>query len=341
MSDDAHARRESALDEWFPVATTTSTARGTATPFELLEDRWLLLCDPDGAVSVVSDTCPHRGAQLSLGSYENGTVVCPYHGWNFDSDGLCVHQPAHPDRTPPAATRLGSARVTERYGLWWACVGSTPRDLPSFADHDADRAIVIEAARVDSSGPRIIENFLDQAHFPFVHAGYLGEVPNTEITRYDVAVVDGELRLSDCDVWQPRPWPTAETGAPVRYDYVVSHPYAAMLRKVPGGAEGDDGFSILLVASPVTETSCRVFRVVVMRADDVDRDRQQAFNQTILSQDIPVVESQRPRRLPLDSRAELHQPADAGSLAYRRWLRDRGVTYGTIPPPLDHPPTPD
>ena len=133
--------------------------------------------------------------------------------------------------------------------------GIRPGHLPSFADHDADRAIVIDAARVDSSGPCIIENFLDQAHFPFVHAGYLGEVPNTEITRYDVAVVDGELRLSDCDVWQPRPWPTAETGAPVRYDYVVSHPYAAMLRKVPGGAEGDDGFSILLAASPVTETS--------------------------------------------------------------------------------------
>ena len=27
---------------------------------------------------------------------------------------------------------------------------------------------------------------------------------------------------------------------------------------------------------------------------------------------------------------ESHQGADAGSLAYRRWLRARGIRYGTI-----------
>ena len=53
----------------------------------------------------------------------------------------------------------------------------------------------------------------------------------------------------------------------------------------------------------------------------------------ILGQDLPVVESQRPKRLPLDELAEISVPADRTSVHYRRWLRSLGVTYGTILPP--------
>jgi phenylpropionate dioxygenase-like ring-hydroxylating dioxygenase large terminal subunit len=54
----------------------------------------------------------------------------------------------------------------------------------------------------------------------------------------------------------------------------------------------------------------------------------EAFNQIIFGQDIEVVESQRPYRLPLDPHGELHQAADKMSLHYRAWLRDRGIRYG-------------
>jgi phenylpropionate dioxygenase-like ring-hydroxylating dioxygenase large terminal subunit len=58
-----------------------------------------------------------------------------------------------------------------------------------------------------------------------------------------------------------------------------------------------------------------------------------AFQQTIFAQDKPILENQRPRRLPLDPRAELPTRSDASSLAYRGWLRDRGLSYGVIPAP--------
>ena len=40
---------------------------------------------------------------------------------------------------------------------------------------------------------------------------------------------------------------------------------------------------------------------------------------------------QLPKRLPLDPRAETPIRADAVSICYRRWLRERAVTYGAIP----------
>ncbi|MDE0494145.1 MAG: hypothetical protein OXH54_09425, partial [Acidimicrobiaceae bacterium] len=149
---------------------------------------------------------------------------------------------------------------------------------------------------------------------------------------YGVEADDEELRLTDCVFWQPDPGPAASGGGPVRYQYSVSHPYAATLTKVPTGGDGDGvgGFTILIVASPVTETACVVWRSTVVDDAGVDFDAQQAFNELIFSQDIDVVESQRPRQLPTDPRMESHQAADAGSLAYRRWLRARGIRYGTM-----------
>ena len=53
-----------------------------------------------------------------------------------------------------------------------------------------------------------------------------------------------------------------------------------------------------------------------------------AFQDTIFLQDKPVLESQSPRRLPLDLRAELHTVADKASSLYRRQLKMRGITFG-------------
>ena len=55
----------------------------------------------------------------------------------------------------------------------------------------------------------------------------------------------------------------------------------------------------------------------------------QGFQDAVFGEDRPVVESQRPRRLPLDPKAELHCAADKASAAYRRYLRRTGVSFGT------------
>jgi phenylpropionate dioxygenase-like ring-hydroxylating dioxygenase large terminal subunit len=324
-------------NEWFPVAVADAVTPGSWHPFDLLDGRYLLFCDSDGKVFVTADTCPHRGAQLSLGNFDGARVQCGYHGWQFDTTGSCVHQPAHPERTPPAASGLKQIDSRERFGLWWVCIGDDPRNIPKFVDYDPALSITLEPAVVESSGPRIVENFLDLAHFPFVHAGYLGEVPHTTVERYGVDVIAGELVLTNVTVWQPNPGPRATSGGPVSYNYSVSHPYAAALTKTPSEHDGGDlgGFSILLVTSPLTETTCRVFRVVTVRDPETDFDAQRAFNKTIFDQDVPTIESQLPKRLPIDTRAEVHQPADAGSLAYRKWLIERGITYGTIGAPTD------
>ena len=49
----------------------------------------------------------------------------------------------------------------------------------------------------------------------------------------------------------------------------------------------------------------------------------------IFEEDRAVVEGQRPELLPLDLQAELHLRSDRVAIAYRTWLRQLGVTFGT------------
>ena len=54
------------------------------------------------------------------------------------------------------------------------------------------------------------------------------------------------------------------------------------------------------------------------------------FQNTIFGQDQPVLESQRPKRLPLRPDAEVHSAADRMSAAYRRYLKESGIGFGVI-----------
>ena len=101
-----------------------------------------------------------------------------------------------------------------------------------------------------------------------------------------------------------------------------------MLTKLP---QAQDGYRdvIHLFICPVEPERSRVwFRLAVTDFDSPD-DELRAFQHTIFTQDQPVLESQRPRRLPL-SGLELHSAADRLSTAYRRYLREQGESLARI-----------
>src|SRR3954467_4044566 len=45
----------------------------------------------DGAAHAAPDLCPHRQALLSGGTIVDGRLQCPYHGWQFGSEGRCEY----------------------------------------------------------------------------------------------------------------------------------------------------------------------------------------------------------------------------------------------------------
>jgi len=310
-------------------------------PVQVLGQAVVLWRDLQGKVQALHDQCPHRGAKLSLGRVCQGALQCPYHGWTFNGTGQCVQVPAMPNFTPSTAQQARAVAVQEAYGLLWVCLhtqaGSalttTEQVLPPFAAEGQTQLRKLNAGpyEVATSAPRIVENFLDMAHFGFVHAGWLGDAAHAAIPDYQVQTTEQGFKLVDAQAWQPQSSALATQGAMVAYTYEVSQPYSAVLTKVPDASSGvKEGYeeSIALFIQPVSTERSRVWFRMAMADFQADASKVLAFQDTIFLQDKPVLESQRPRALPLQVGSESHVASDKGSAAYRRFLQQRGITFG-------------
>ncbi len=62
---------------------------GVITATELHGNKYILL-NIGGEFHCYSGTCPHAGGPLSEGILVEGSLICPWHGWEFDGvSGSC------------------------------------------------------------------------------------------------------------------------------------------------------------------------------------------------------------------------------------------------------------
>lgn len=311
---------------WQAVCWSADVPEGVLVPVPVAGEDVVLWRGPAG-LHAWQDLCIHRGVKLSLGTLKDCRVRCAYHGWTYDESGQCVQMPAHPSLKPPSKAQVKVFHASEAAGLVWVCLGETPDPRPHLPEFDdaSFRRIPCGPCAADAGAPRLIENFLDVAHLPIVHAGSLGVPEHAEIGDYRVEEVDGGLLAQGIRVYQPDPDGTKRAGE-VTYDYGVLAPFTVFLRKW----QGERCLTILFHVTPVTETRSEGYFVIFMNYGDARNDAAAVeFQKLIFAQDRPVVESQRPERLPLDLAEELHLPSDRLAIAYRKFIRGRGLTFGT------------
>lgn len=224
--------------------------------------------------------------------------------------------------------------MRERHGLLWVCARATHREAPEFpeAGDPAYRSIVCGPFGVSAAAPRIIENFLDMAHFPYVHPNILGNEPHTEVRDYHIEEAPGEggLIASDCLFWQPQTQILAHGGSLVNYTYRVPRPLVAILAKLPQAA-GSHGVAILLAVQPASQERSIAWMVFCTTNREPGDAAVRANQDRVFLQDKPILENQTPVRLPLGARSEAPLRCDRLSIAYRRYLDRSGVRYGVIP----------
>jgi phenylpropionate dioxygenase-like ring-hydroxylating dioxygenase large terminal subunit len=233
-------------------------------------------------------------------------------------------------RDGDAFTVPGATLHTD-YQHLWVTLGAPERffDMPESREADR-RAVYCGGVRVRASGLRLIENFLDLAHFPYVHSDILGTEARPEVARYEVEQrrdVD-ELWATKCEFFQPRAAASSEGGQISRYMYRVVTPFNVMLYKTPPTAPNRWDV-IALFVQPVEEdiSIAHPFMLVI---DDTSSEAELiGFQQMIFLQDKIVLENQRPSLLPLQPGRETPTRADLSSILYRRWLKEKRLTYGT------------
>lgn len=326
MNEDAISKDPILVNEWHVVAKSSDLKEGSLRKARLLGED-LVLWRTGGEAHVWQDLCMHRGTRLSLGHIEDEHLVCAYHGWTYDSEGRCVRFPAHPEQKPPRTAHTKAFLTKESYGYLWATLGNPSVGVPAFPEWDDSsyRKIMCGPFTYRAAAPRAVENFLDVAHFPFVHEGLLGDRDHTAIEDFEVASVKDGILASNVKVWQPDPDGTG-VGKYVTYTYGTRRPFTAYFSKESDGEK----YMIQLNVTPVDELESVAWMCIAMNyGSEIPEEELTSYQEKIVSQDIPVVESQRPERLPLDLQAELHLRSDRIAVAYRKWLNQMGLTFGT------------
>lgn len=265
-------------------------------------------------VAMVGELSPGDTRLTTLLERNIQLVGCAQHGVNASCEGR---------RLP----------VTQAYDHYWVSLNDSPIDLFAIpeAQETGRRFVPCGVVHVECSPLRAVENFLDIAHFPYVHTDVLGAEPHTEVYRYDVNIDEttDEVIASNIRFYQPQAAKSADGGITTEYVYRVPAPMVSVLYKTcPNKTDAMD--VIALFVQPISEESCDVWPWMALYDDSSTQAELIHFQQMIFLQDRAILENQKPRKLPIDPGQEIPTKADLTSVAYRRWLKRRGDAYGAL-----------
>ena len=224
--------------------------------------------------------------------------------------------------------------VRERFGVVELAPAEpvdVPLDLPEAADRHYVTGWLPPLRSPGPAGP-VADNFLDVAHFAFVHGATFGAEDRPEVPVYDVVPEPGGFRSTQ-EQWCENPTDpeVPRGGRPLRqrrratYVYRAPFQFRVSLEYLDTGATT----TILFLLQPEDADSTRIYTCLFLSSGygqplplpGVVRE-EVAFHRQVLEEDLRLMGVLAAEGLPLDVRAELHVPADRLGVALRRALCD-------------------
>ena len=158
---------------WFCLGWSDELPRGGILTRRLAGHELVLFRTRDGQAAAVDAHCPHLGAHLGHGgTVEDGTIRCPFHGFCFDTAGVCV-KTGYGTKPPPKA-RLRTWPLLERHGVLLVFLdpaGGPPTWEVPAVEMTGWTPLRHTEFELRSHPQEIAENSVDLGHFRHIH-GY-------------------------------------------------------------------------------------------------------------------------------------------------------------------------
>jgi phenylpropionate dioxygenase-like ring-hydroxylating dioxygenase large terminal subunit len=293
---------------WYVCGSLAEFPRKKPTAVRRFGVNWVVWRTSQGQWVAQEDRCPHRSAKLSLGRIQDDRLTCPFHGFEFDHKGVCAFVPEI--RKAAAGIRIQSYELRERHGFLWfpwktAEIENNQRGLPWFEDLGPKLAFSSSIKVWKQSFSRCVENQLDYAHLPFVHATSIGRGfdPSAEV-RFHLDEEKLHVDLGD------------PTTAPGFFEFRFPNIWQLHVSK---------RMKQFLAFVPVDENETRIYvrayqgSILLPGLSQLIAWLMMPFNSYILSQDHHVVIGEEPRDA-LKARYERLMPSDRAIRAFREWL---------------------
>jgi len=164
---------------WLPICREMDVPDRKVYNIDLIDSSICVVRLTDGSYSVFNDRCPHRGAKLSGGTFDDKNCIqCPYHGMKFDCKTSRVTEFLETDDVKNVKGSMTTYKNRVYDNLVWAYMGD-PELEPKF--HADELKIVSNGDTLDFVSNYghcdiecglfdVEENLLDNIHISYVHS---------------------------------------------------------------------------------------------------------------------------------------------------------------------------
>ena len=320
MKKSSLAERDGELiNNWY-IACTSKELKSGKLYRSVIYDIPLLLHRDGNKVICLEDRCLHRHAPLSEGTIVDGDIMCPYHGWTFNKEGVLINIPSEGSDFVKGKAKRCIRRfhvVEQDECIWvWMGTGDPESNVPSwrfpYMDEDGWTHYFM-ITDFDNEVTHLAENFMDVPHTVYVHKGWFRnksfkKVP-MKVETFDGSVLvtydqpDDGIGVLIKPILNPKNEPMEHT----------DHFFFPNITRVDYRFGENYQYVINSQCTPVSTMKSRVYTYIAYKLPFVGKMLKpfiHFYTRQVIEQDVDIMEMQS-RNLKLDNKENFQStPAD-------------------------------
>lgn len=253
-------------ENWYVVCQSSDLVRGRPLQRTVLALPLVLWRDKQSAVVAMKDRCSHRNTPLSGGEIVDGCIRCPYHGWTYNPQGVCVAIPSEgPNGFSGAGKNVQLFPATERFGLVYVWMGvgepdKEPFPMPGWAEPGWGTYYMY--TEFANNVTNLVENFMDVPHTVFVHKAWFRSAKQLRVAMEVERTAESVLVTYDqpCDSIGFAGWALNPKRLPLTHTDRFYMPNVTRVDYVFG--ENERAFVITSSCTPISEYHTAVYTLI-------------------------------------------------------------------------------
>lgn len=325
------------VNNWY-IACLSSELKNVPLECVIYDTKLVLFRDEHNKAVCLINKCLHRHSELAGGTVVGGKLMCPYHGWTYNSEGVVTAVPSEGPEMLPGKRCQKSFATVERDGVIWVWMGQPDKKNEStiwtfpHATGESSRGWTHYFMVTDFNNEvtNLVENFMDVPHTVFVHKGWfrnrsLTKVPITVETKNGGVLVsyhqaDDNIGVLIKPLLNPKNEPMVHTDHFIfpnitRVDYSFGQNYKYIINSQ---------------CTPVSKMKTRVYTYISYKLPIVGQILKpfiQFYTRKVIEQDVWIMDLQGRNLNPNSPFQFLSTPADEPHLQIER-LRNLGIDGG-------------
>jgi len=202
------------LNQWYLACLPEELDKQNPLKRKIVGKEIVIFKNKKGEIGVIEDRCCHRNVHLSLGYIKDDCIKCAYHGWEYNTQGECVHIPSFPEGEQiPKTARVEKYTTQIKHKAVWVWFGDEglkdKTEIPPMVEMD-EYPRVYNYHYLKADLQLVAESLIDAYHINHVHRNSIGtfmgnlhgEKVDFNLQVTNTALTGEYIRHNEGSIWE-------------------------------------------------------------------------------------------------------------------------------------------